>query len=293
MVKPRGRSPLLIVTLVLLAYGSSPDGRLLAQQGGAGALIQDPLVGGDNDNPLGFVCSQGIDPLGTLFLSSLPGSASVGPCSYAGGVGYASASWGFGSIATSARLVGGYSPGSNCCEAAFAGSAGIFRDMLVFNSGFVPTEIVFHYALRLSALQSGYGGLFDWGAQIGTSFENRVFINGSGTGIATFQTLGASTFSFFGFSGLSLQSTYVDYADFAAGFASFFDITGIQFFSNGVDVTELVYVTFASGHAYRFGAPLGTVVPEPGNLLLVATGLLGIALISLRRGRKREPSSAL
>ena len=126
------------------------------------------------------------------------------------------------------------------------------------------------------------------GAVIG-AFDDRQYIRGVGTGTATFPVLGNSLFRFFGFSTLTIQSPYYGVAqgpDFAAAASSSFRITGIQFFSNGVDVTGELPVTFASGHSYHLGAPV-SVVPEPESILLLATGLIAIGLAVQRQRRRR------
>jgi len=114
-----------------------------AQQGGAAAGIQDPLFG-DNDNLLSWACLQGANfDNGAFILSATPGSVSTS-CGYAGGIGSAFGSWDFGTIQTATSVSGGYTPGSNCCDAALDTAGGIFEDFMLFQFGFVPYEVMFH-----------------------------------------------------------------------------------------------------------------------------------------------------
>jgi hypothetical protein len=278
---------------IVMAIGalatSLPTARLSAQQGGAGALIQDPFVYDPTTNPLFIVCSQGVNTTnGGFLLGSLPSSVSVGPCAYAGGIGRAAASWSFGSVIASASMIGGYAGDGLATENAFAGGGGLFEDLLSFGSGVVPTDVVFYYALGFSSevTPGGAGGVLEFGAKLSAGFQDH-FISNVGIGSASFQTSG-NTFSFLGFSGLTVTTSWFDPADFAVRASSSFRVTGIQFFANGVDVTSQVTPTFASGHNYHIGAPQQiTAVPEPGSIVLLASGLLVVGAVTWR-SRQRQ-----
>ena len=263
-----------------------PTTPVLAQQGGAGAAVRDELFF-EPDNPLGFACSQGLVGLDSysvsIALSAVPGRVAVGPCAYTGGVGHASASWDFGRLVASASVAGGYGGDGHCCENAFAFAEGIFEDALSFGAGVIPTDVVFYYALRSQVSRANE--FTEFLAILGADFNNRVYVNSPGIGSATFHTSG-SIFSFFGYAGLSLSTSYIDPADFAIRGTTAFRVTGLQFFSNGVNVTSQVTPTFASGHHYRIGAPQVAVVPEPQTVALLATGLLGIGAVGWQRRRQ-------